>query len=152
MERDTPMNEETLSRQFGEATLRGQETINNSPKARKISYNSRTKRLMVELENRLAVIIPANLIQIFEGATDEQIKDVEIAARGLYLRWKSLDEDLFLPNLLQGVFGTEKWMNHLQGHLSNAGKKGGASRSKAKRAASAENGRRGGRPKKSKVA
>ncbi len=64
------MNEETLSRQFGEATLRSQETINNSPKARKISYNSRTKRLMVELETRLAVVIPANLIQIFEGATE----------------------------------------------------------------------------------
>ncbi len=146
------MNEDTLSQQFETATLNGQETITNSLKARKVSYNSRTKRLMVELENRLAVIIPANLIQIFKDATDEQIKDVEIAVHGLYLRWNSLDEDLFLPNLLQGVFGTEKWMAGLKEHLSNAGKKGGASRSDAKRAASAENGRRGGRPKKSKAA
>lgn len=145
------MNEKTLGRQFAAATLRGQRTINNSPKARKVSYNSKTKRLTVEFENRLAVIIPANLIHILESATDEQIKDVEIAARGLYLRWRSLEEDLFLPNLLQGVFGTEKWMAGLKKHLSNAGRKGGASRSDAKRAASAANGRRGGRPKKSRT-
>ncbi len=146
------MNEETLSRQLEEAAARAQETIDNSPKARKVSYNSRTKRLLIELENSLAVIIPANLIQIFAGATDEQIKNVEIAVHGLYLRWRSLDEDLFLPNLLQGIFGTEKWMAGLKEHLSNAGKKGGASRSDAKRAASAENGKRGGRPKKIEVA
>ncbi len=146
------MNEETLNRQFEEATKLGRETIVNSPKAKKVSYNSKTKRLMVKLENSLVVVIPANLIQIFDGATDEQIKDVKIAVQGLYLRWNSLDEDLFLPNLLQGIFGTRKWMDNLKEHLSSAGKKGGASSSNAKRAASAANGRRGGRPRKSKVA
>ncbi len=104
------MNEETLNRQFEEATRRGQETVNNSPKAKRVSYNSKTKRLMVELENRLAVMIPANLIQIFEGATDEQIKDVEIAVHGLYLRWNSLDEDLFVPN----QFNTEAGASSLK--------------------------------------
>lgn len=146
------MNEETLNKQFEEATKRGEEAIANSPKARKVSYNSKNKRLMVELENGLTVMIPSNLIQIFENATDEQIKDVEIGARGLYLRWGNLDEDLSVARLLQGVFGTAKWMNGLKEHLSRAGKKGGASRSDTKRAASAENGRRGGRPRKSKIA
>jgi hypothetical protein len=142
------MNKETLNRQFDKATKLGQETIAHSPKAKKVSYNSRTKRLTVELESGVAAVIPASLVQIFEGVADEQIKDVEIAVQGLYLRWKSLDEDLFVPNLLQGIFGTRRWMDNLQEHLSNAGKKGGASRSDAKRVASAENGRKGGRPKK----
>jgi len=43
-------------------------------------------------------------------------------------------------------------MNDLKEHLSEAGKKGGASRSEAKRTASAENGRKGGRPRKIRLA
>ncbi len=97
-------------------------------------------------------MIPVNLIQILQNATDEQINDVEIAIEGLYLRWISLDEDLFVPNLLQGVFGTQKWMDDLNDHLSAIGRKGGTSRSDAKRQASAENGKKGGRPRKKRVA
>ncbi len=40
-------------------------------------------------------------------------------------------------------------MDNLNEHLSAIGKKGGSSRSLAKRKASAENGKKGGRPKKS---
>lgn len=138
--------------ELAEATKRGQETIANSSKAKKVSYNAKTKRLIIELTNGVTAIIPARLIQIFQGATDKQISDVEIAIEGLYLRWKSLDEDLFVPNLLQGVFGTKKWMGELKEHLSAIGAKGGASRSDAKRRASAENGKKGGKPRKQQPA
>jgi hypothetical protein len=92
------------------------------------------------------------LIQILHNATAAQINDVEIAVGGLYLRWKSLDEDLFVPNLIQGVFGTRKWLGELKEHLSAAGRKGGAARSEVKRKSSAENGKKGGRPRKMLVA
>ena len=131
-----------------EATKHGQETIKNSPKAKKVSYNAKNKRLIIELTNGASAVIPANLVQIFQNASAEKIADVEIAVEGLYLRWKSLDEDLFVPNLLQGVFGTRKWMDALNEHLSAIGAKGGAARSEAKRLASAENGKKGGRPRK----
>lgn len=135
-------------KEFEEATKLGQETLNNSPKAKKVSFNSKTKRLVIELENGVIAMIPTHLIQILQGAAAAQISNVEIAVKGLYLRWKVLDEDLFVPNLLQGIFGTQKWMDNLKKHLSDAGKKGGAARSEAKRNASRENGKKGGRPKK----
>lgn len=145
-------NKKILETEFEEAARRGKETIANSPKAKKISYNSKTKRLVIDLESGVTTLIPVNLIQILQNATDEQISDVEIAVEGLYLRWISLDEDLFLPNLMQGIFGTRKWMDSLNEHLSAIGRKGGASRSDAKRRASAENGKKGGRPRKQQVA
>ncbi len=144
------MNKENL--EFDEATRRGQETLAASPKAKAISYSVRLKRISVELENGAVVVIPSKLIQILHNATAAQINDVEIAVGGLYLRWKSLDEDLFVPNLIQGVFGTVKWLGELKEHLSTAGRKGGAARSEVKRKSSAENGKKGGRPRKILVA
>lgn len=146
------MKEEQLNQQFEEATKRGQESLAASPKARAISYNARSKRIVIELESGVSAIIPINLIEVLQNATDKQIGEVKLAVEGLYIRWKSLDEDLFVPNLLQGVFGTRKWMDSLKEHLSNAGRKGGASRSEVKRAASAQNGKKGGRPRTEKAA
>ncbi len=140
------MREEAFNQQFEEAAARARATLADSPKAKAVSYNAKTKRIVIELESGATAIVPTALIQILQNATAEQIRDVELAVEGLYLRWKDLDEDLFVPNLLQGIFGTRKWINELKEHLSKAGQKGGAARSEAKRKASGENGRKGGRP------
>lgn len=140
------MNKENL--EFDEATRRGADTLAASPKAKAVSYNARLKRISVELENGAVVVIPSRLIQILHDATAAQINDVEIAVGGLYLRWASLDEDLFVPNLIQGVFGTRQWIGELKEHLSAAGRKGGAVSSEVKRRSSATNGKKGGRPRK----
>jgi len=57
------------------------------------------------------------------------------------LHWESLDIDHYIPALIDGVFGTRAWMSEL-------GKLGGTSRSKAKQTAARKNGRKGGRPRK----
>ena len=48
---------------------------------------------------------------------------------------------LYLPSLLEGVFGSERWM------ASRMGMRGGKSRSEAKTLAARENGKKGGRRK-----
>jgi hypothetical protein len=54
--------------------------------------------------------------------------------------WESLDVDHYIPGLIDGVFGTRKWMAAM-------GASGGAARTEAKRTSSRENGRKGGRPR-----
>ncbi len=76
------MNKENLDSEFEEATKRGKEIIVSSPKAKKVSYNSKTKRLAIELKSGVTAIIPVNLIQILQNAASEQISDVEIAVEG----------------------------------------------------------------------
>jgi len=53
-----------------------------------------------------------------------------------------LDADLYVPALLQGVFGSKSWMARV------LGAQGGRARTAAHVAASRENGRKGGRPRK----
>ena len=57
----------------------------------------------------------------------------------LGLRFRSLDLGLELDALLEGVFGSKRWMSMLA-------KKAGSTRSKAKAAAARANGAKGGRP------
>ena len=80
-----------------------------------------------------------------EGLADAKPADlaiIEITPAGLGLHWPKLDADLYLPALLEGVFGSLRWMAGL------LGKSGGLARTEAKVAAARENGRRGGRPRK----
>ena len=65
-------------------------------------------------------------------------------ASGLGIHFPLLDADLYLPALLEGFLGSQRWA------ASNNGKKGGKARSSAKSTAARENGKLGGRPRKVK--
>jgi hypothetical protein len=81
---------------------------------------------------------------IRKGSTtpSSQLEEIEIRPSGFGIRFPKLDADLDLSSLLEGLFGSKKWMAARLGQL------GGQSRSRAKKAAAKANGRLGGRPKK----
>jgi hypothetical protein len=80
--------------------------------------------------------------QGLETATWEQLREIEIYPTGSGLHFPALDADLYIPALLEGVFGSKRWMAARLGEL------GGKAKSAAKARASRANGRMGGRPKK----
>jgi len=88
----------------------------------------------------------AKLAEGLAGAPPESLADIEISPAGLSLYWPRLDADLYVPALLQGVFGSKSWM------ARELGANGGRARTAAKTAAARENGLKGGRPRKHTVA
>jgi hypothetical protein len=80
--------------------------------------------------------------QGLENAKPSQLEEIEISPSGFGIYFPKLDADLYVPGLLEGFLGSQKWM------ASRLGQAGGRSRSRAKRAASKANGRLGGRPRK----
>ena len=104
-------------------------------------YNRRRDRVIVQLSTGVEVTFPVTLAEGLAGASPEDLAEIEISPTGLGLHWPRLDADLYVPALLQGVFGSRSWM------ASHIGAAGGKSRSSAKTAASRENGRKGGRPR-----
>jgi hypothetical protein len=109
-------------------------------------YDRRRSRIVVALNTGVELAFPTRLAEGLAGASHENLADIEITPAGLGLHWPRLDADLYVPALLQGVFGSKTWMAR---HL---GAEGGRARTPAKSAASRTNGRKGGRPKKAATA
>ncbi|MDN5848346.1 MAG: DUF2442 domain-containing protein [Nitrococcus sp.] len=112
--------------------------------ARAISarYDRRTSRIVVRLDSGLELAFPPRLAEGLAGAAATDLAEVEISPAGLGLHWPKLDADLYVPALLQGVFGTRQWM------AAQLGAAGGRARSEAKASSARQNGRKGGRPRK----
>ncbi len=107
-----------------------------------VRYDRRSSRIVIGLNTDVQVAIPARKIEGFSEASDEELSEIEISPTGLGLHWPKLDIDVYVPGLLQGIFGSKRWM------AAQLGAAGGKARSATKIAAARENGRKGGRPKK----
>lgn len=106
-------------------------------------YDRRRGRVVVALHTGIELTFPAALAEGLADAPDDKLADIEVSPAGLGLHWPQLNADLYIPALIQGVFGSEKWM------AKHLGAQGGRARTPAKVAAARENGRKGGRPRKS---
>jgi hypothetical protein len=106
-----------------------------------VRYDRPTSRIVVGLNTGLELAFTPSLTEGLAGASPEQLADVEISPAGLGLHWPKLDADLYIPALLQGIFGSRRWM------AAQLGAVGGRARSETKTASSRANGRKGGRPR-----
>ena len=125
-----------------EAGRRMAERLASGPHAVAARYDRRVSRVMVTLSNGLELAFPPHLAEGLADAKPADLAIIEITPAGLGLHWPKLDADLYLPALLQGVFGSPRWMAGL------LGRSGGLARTEAKGAAARVNGRKGGRPRK----
>jgi hypothetical protein len=123
------------------ARIAGKILDETEPKAIKAWYAADTDRIFIELNTEIIMGFPSQRLQGLEDATPRQLAEVEITPSGYGLHWESLDVDLGVPELVAGLFGSKAWMSEL-------GRQGGKSKSAAKAQASKENGKSGGRPRK----
>lgn len=109
--------------------------------AQKIEHVPGLNLLIVGLSNHRRLVLPVEDLQGLEHATHEQLTNYELLGRGTGISFPALDADFYVRALIEGVYGTRRWMAEL-------GKKGGCARTDAKRQAARQNGAKGGRPKK----
>ena len=126
--------------EFDQATARGLEE-RDAGHVQSARYNRRRGRVIMQLSTGVEVTFPVRLAEGLAGAEADDLGEIEISPTGLGLHWPRLDADLYVPALLHGVFGSRSWM------ASQMGAAGGKVRSSAKTTAARENGRKGGRPR-----
>lgn len=104
-------------------------------------YDPATKRVVVLLDNGVQIAFPASLAEGLGTADTDQLSEIEISPTGLGLHWPQLDADIYVPDLMKGIFGSKGWM------AAALGAAGGKASTPAKVAAARENGKKGGRPR-----
>jgi hypothetical protein len=122
----------------GEARLRG-------PRAESAHYDAGRNRIVIRLTTGVEIGLAPQHAQGLQDASAQDLKVIEVEEFGLGIHFPRLDADLYVPALIEGMLGSKSWM---AGRLGAAG---GRKRSPRKAAASRENGRRGGRPRKPKT-
>jgi hypothetical protein len=124
-----------------DAALERAKTHDRDPVARSVEYIPSLRLLIVQLSNGRRLALPIEDVQGLGSATDEQLRKNELLGGGTGISFPDLDVDLYVPALIEGVYGNRRWMAQL-------GRKGGSAKTDAKRRAAQANGARGGRPKK----
>jgi hypothetical protein len=76
---------------------------------------------VVRLKNGEFLALPRKDLQGLQSAKPKQLKNVKITALGTGLSWPDLDVDLYVPALVEGIYGNEAWMTKLQ-EMRNAAK------------------------------
>jgi Protein of unknown function (DUF2442) len=130
--------------EFNLATKRGERRRANEPAAVAARYDRARDRVVIELSSGYEVAFPPRRAQGLERAKPADLAVIEISPSGFGLHFPKLDADLWLPALLEGVFGSRRWM------AARLGAHGGRAKSKAKARAARANGERGGRPRKAR--
>jgi hypothetical protein len=128
----------TTDAQFEAAEERGRIAMATEPRAVSARYDAKADRIVVELISGATFAFPPALVQTLCDATPEQLSEIEVSPVGFGLHWPQLDADYTVKGLMNGVFGTAKWM----------AAKAGRATSPAKAAAARANGAKGGRPRK----
>jgi vacuolar-type H+-ATPase subunit E/Vma4 len=92
------------------AIERGRRFAKYDRRVLKATYSSATDRLRLVLDDDSTVTIPRSLIQGLSNAHERDLKKIQILSDGTGLLWPLLDVAHYVPGLLGGVYGTEKWM------------------------------------------
>ncbi len=130
--------------EYERASARGRRAEEETPRAVEASYDRKRRRIVVELANGIGFMFSPEGAQGLEGAKASDLAKVEISAAGRGLHFPTLDADLYIPALLEGILGSARWT------AARLGQAGGSAKSDAKAKASRQNGKLGGRPRKSR--
>jgi Protein of unknown function (DUF2442) len=88
------------------------------PSAVSAHYDHERGRIIVALSNYLEIGFPPAYAEGLENASPSELENIEISPSGYGLHFPAVDGDLYLPTLLQGIFGSRRWM---AGHFGQAG-------------------------------
>ena len=101
------------SQDFTKAKELGKKELAELPKIMKLSLDKQNRRLVFDLTNSVVLIVPADLLQGLQNASENDLTAVEFWDEGLMVYWKNLDVAFQTSSLLLGIFGTKRWLSEI---------------------------------------
>ena len=135
---------ELTAEQFEAAKVRGNARM-RGPRAESAHYDAGRNRVIIRLTTGVEIGLVPHDVEGLAHASVADLKTIEVEALGLGIHFPTIDADLYVPALLEGLLGSRRWM------AARLGSAGGRKSTTVKAAASRENGKHGGRPRKTGV-
>lgn len=137
---DRPLTDSEILAQIPVARRRAQDERRHGLRAASVRYSQAQEQIRIVLTTGVELGIPASIIPVLEYASPRERAAVEVTPTGTALRWERLDVDVSVPAIVLAALGEEAIR-------SLFGAAGGRATGEAKAAAARENGRKGGRPR-----
>jgi len=97
----------TVTREeFEKTNERAKELGSRVPKAVSAKYDRHIRRIVIQLSSNLGIFFSPRDAEGLEHATSAQLAEIEISPSGYGIHFPKLDAYLYLPALLEGVFGS----------------------------------------------
>jgi hypothetical protein len=103
----------TTDAEIDEAIERARKYAKYDRRVVKATYSEKTDSLRLILDDGAKYTVPRPLLQGLVGAETKYLKRIQILGDGTGLLWPLLDVAHYAPALLEGVYGSEKWMTLL---------------------------------------
>jgi hypothetical protein len=87
--------------------------LDGDPVAKTAQYVPQFKLLIVELTNGRRLVLPIEELQGLETATATQLQKIELHGLGTEISFPEPDVDLYVPTLIEGIYGNHRWMAEL---------------------------------------
>jgi hypothetical protein len=94
------------------AEVRMNERLQAHPRAVRARYDRRTRRILIHLDTGLEIAFRSDRAEGLQGASDDDLAQIEISPTGHGLHWPALDADIYIPGLLAGSLGARAWLRH----------------------------------------
>ena len=105
-------------RQMQAARTRAQGLKTHVPQATGAAYNPDTGLVCIRLSNGIVIGLPAAQTQGLETASTKDLSVIHISPSGYGIHFPELDVDLYLPALMEGIFGTKAWISRSRSTMS----------------------------------
>jgi hypothetical protein len=102
------MNELTPA-EFAAAKDRGEARL-KGPRAESAHYDAGRNRVIIRLTTGIELGFAPSTVEGLQHASASDLKTIEVEAFGLGIHFPTLDADLYVPALLEGVLGSQRWM------------------------------------------
>lgn len=140
---DAVESEAEFEARYRAALKAGAQSQATEPHARAVSFDPETGRVTLTLNNGASIGFDAASVRELADATKAQLAELSLSPSGSTLSLRSLDVDIAVEGLVLSVLGSAGWTAAMRAHVN---RELARSQSEARRRASRENGKKGGRP------
>lgn len=77
-------------------------------------FDAESGKVIIQFENGAEFRFPSKLGLGLANASEAELSNIKISPSGLGIHWPDIDVGLSISHLLEGIYGTKRWMSFIE--------------------------------------